>query len=95
MNPPILAEKIENVERSAETTLDRLRAGESALVVSVNAERVLRRRLLEMGLLPNTPVRVVRRAPLGDPIQLLVRGYALSIRKREAAGVIVSYESAR
>lgn len=44
----------------------------------------LQHRLMEMGLLPGTPVRVVRMAPLGDPIDLEVRGYHLSLRKSEA-----------
>ncbi|NUP89782.1 MAG: ferrous iron transport protein A [Candidatus Sumerlaeia bacterium] len=45
---------------------------------------LLQRRLMEMGLVPGTPVRVVRRAPLGDPIDLEVRGYHLSLRESEA-----------
>ncbi|ARA94389.1 iron transporter [Rhodothermaceae bacterium RA] len=46
-------------------------------------------RLLEMGLLPGTLVEVVRRAPLGDPIDLKIRGFHLSIRKHEAAAILV------
>ncbi|HMB93474.1 MAG TPA: FeoA family protein [Rhodothermales bacterium] len=46
-------------------------------------------RLLEMGLLPGTPVEVVRRAPLGDPIDLKVRGFHLSIRQHEAQRIQV------
>ena len=47
-------------------------------------------RLLEMGLLPGTPVEVVRLAPLGDPMDLRVRGFHLSVRKQEAARVLVT-----
>ncbi len=45
---------------------------------------------MEMGLLPGTEVRVVRVAPLGDPIELRVRGYALSLRRAEAAKITVT-----
>ena len=47
-------------------------------------------RLMEMGLVPGTTVEVVRRAPLGDPINLKVRGYHLSIREHEAALIYIS-----
>jgi ferrous iron transport protein A len=50
---------------------------------------VVTRRLLEMGLLPGTEVEVVRVAPLGDPIELAVRGYKLSIRRAEALAIDV------
>jgi ferrous iron transport protein A len=49
----------------------------------------LRRRLLELGLVPGTPVTVVRRAPLGDPLEITLRGYALSLRRDEAALIMV------
>ena len=55
----------------------------------VKCARGVARRLLEMGLLPGTEVRVVRVAPLGDPIELNLRGYALSIRRAEALGIEV------
>lgn len=49
----------------------------------------MRLRLLEMGLLPGTEVRVVRRAPMGDPIEIRLRGYSLSIRGTEATAIDV------
>ncbi len=53
------------------------------------------RRLMEMGLLPGTKVRVVRVAPLGDPLELRLRNYSLSVRRRDAAQISVqSGESA-
>ena len=66
-------------------TLGSLRPGHSAHVVRVHGEGALRRRILEMGLTPGTPIRVRKIAPLGDPIEILVRGYALSLRKADAA----------
>ncbi|MEM6955459.1 MAG: ferrous iron transport protein A [Myxococcota bacterium] len=68
-------------------TLQELPVGEEAVVSDVEGQRGVRRRLLEMGLLPGTTVRVVRRAPLGDPLELQLRGYSLSIRGEDAKGV--------
>lgn len=68
--------------------------GQQAKIVSIDCERRLSRRLMEMGLLPGTAVRVTRVAPLGDPIELRVRNYALSVRRAEAAKIAVSTEGA-
>lgn len=66
-------------------TLDTLAVGQSGTVVAVNGLNTsLRRRLLDMGLTPNTKVEVMRFAPLGDPMELNVRGYSLTIRKEDA-----------
>jgi Fe2+ transport system protein FeoA len=59
-------------------------------VVAVTGPRPFRRRLLEMGLLPGTPVRKEKVAPLGDPIEIAVRGARLSIRRAEARGIEVA-----
>jgi Fe2+ transport system protein FeoA len=66
--------------------------GEHAEIASIDCERRLSRRLMEMGLLPGTEVRVVRVAPLGDPIELRVRNYSLSVRRAEAARIAVRTE---
>ncbi len=65
-------------------TLDNLRTGKSAVISEVGGEGALRCRLLDMGLIPGTTVTVVKIAPLGDPIELSLRGYELSIRKDDA-----------
>jgi len=65
-------------------TLDNLKAGKSAVISEVGGEGALRCRLLDMGLIPGTTVTVVKIAPLGDPIELSLRGYELSIRKDDA-----------
>lgn len=70
-------------------TLDMLPVGAEGIVAEVRCERAVARRLMEMGLLPGTRVAVVRFAPLRDPIQLRVRSYSLSIRRREAAGIVL------
>ncbi len=59
-------------------------------VLQVGGDRGFRRRLLEMGFVPGTDVRVVGRAPMGDPLQLEVGGGRLSIRKAQAAAILVS-----
>jgi ferrous iron transport protein B len=67
------------------TFLDRLQPGQSALITKVHGRNPLRQRFLDMGLVKDTHIEVVGFAPLGDPIQISVRGYRLAIRKREAA----------
>jgi Fe2+ transport system protein FeoA len=71
-------------------TLADARLGELLTISQVSGQGAFRRRLLEMGLLPGTKVTVKSVAPLGDPIELLVRGASLSIRKEEAATVSVT-----
>jgi Fe2+ transport system protein FeoA len=61
-----------------------LRIGESAVIASVGGHGVLRRRLLDMGLTPRTTVMVRKVAPLGDPIELYLRGYELTLRAQDA-----------
>jgi len=63
--------------------------GKTVIVVEVGGDRAFRRRIMEMGLLPGTPVRVVAVAPLGDPLTLELRFGRLSIRKREAEEIRV------
>lgn len=72
--------------------LDLLKTGESAVITKVGGEGPLRLRLLDMGLIPKTAVKIQKVAPLGDPIQLLIRGYDLTIRKEDAAVIEVEKE---
>ena len=71
-------------------TLKDVRVGESAAVSGLTGAGALRRRIMDMGLTKGTRVYVRKVAPLGDPIELTVRGYELSIRKDEAASVEVA-----
>ncbi|WP_254511964.1 FeoA family protein [Anatilimnocola floriformis] len=68
-------------------TLAQLAVGESATVASVTDADEISIRLMEMGLIPGTELTVLGVAPLGDPLEIEVRGYRLSIRKSEAARV--------
>ncbi|MGC9317981.1 MAG: DtxR family transcriptional regulator [Armatimonadota bacterium] len=72
-----------------ETTLDRLCPGDRARVLRLSGQAGIRRRIMDMGLTPGAEVEVERLAPLGDPIEIEVRGYHLSLRKREAAQIAV------
>jgi ferrous iron transport protein A len=74
----------------ASTSLDNLNAGEEGRITGLSGATDVRRRLLEMGLTPGTLLRVVRFAPLGDPIDVEVRGYHLSLRKHEAGQVMLA-----
>ncbi len=67
--------------------LSEIQTGQVVQVVRIAGPSSFRRRLMELGLVPGTRVELVRVAPLGDPVELLVRGASLSIRKAEA-GVI-------
>jgi len=70
-------------------TLKDLGVGKSGRVTSVGGEKVLRRRLMEMGITPRTIVTVKQVAPMGDPIELLLRGYVLSLRLDDADKIVV------
>ena len=71
-------------------TLDQLTVGDSATVVSVAGEGALRRRLLDMGITPRTPITLKKIAPMGDPIEVRLRGYVLSLRLADAAQIQIN-----
>jgi len=75
-------------------TLKTLKPGVDARVVHVHGGGALRLRIMELGLTPGALIRVRKIAPLGDPIEILVRGYALSLRRADAALVEVMAEAA-
>lgn len=68
-------------------TLSELKVGESGRVAHLTGEGAVKRRIMDMGLTKGSEVIVRKVAPLGDPIEITVRGYELSIRKDEAAKV--------
>ena len=70
-------------------TLDKLPVGESATITAVGGEGALRLRLLDMGLIPRTRVTVRKVAPMGDPMEIHVRGYELTLRLEDAANIEV------
>ena len=71
-------------------SLDALEPGDCAVIEQLNGPSVqIRQRLMEMGLTRGTHIQVIRFAPLGDPIEIAVRGYRLSLRREEASSIIV------
>lgn len=75
-------------------TLDELPIGKKAMIANVGGEGALRCRLLDMGLIPKTMVEVRKVAPMGDPIEIHIRGYELTIRKEDAGKIdIVEVEA--
>jgi Fe2+ transport system protein FeoA len=70
-------------------TLKDLKIGKSVVVLTVGGEKALRRRLLDMGITPRTGVTVKKAAPMGDPIELLLRGYVLSLRLEDAEKITI------
>lgn len=70
-------------------TLNSLQPGEKAVVSTFSADSETSGRLMELGILPGTSVELIRFAPLGDPIEIMIRGYHLSLRREEAAKVWV------
>ena len=69
-----------------------LAVGSSGTIVKVSGEGKVRRRLFDMGVTPNASFFVRKKAPLGDPIEITIRGYELTLRKEEAELVMVNVE---
>ena len=69
--------------------LNQVRIGRSVCVVRVHGEGALRQRILDMGVTKGTEVNVLKMAPFGDPLEVTVRGFQLSLRKAEAACIEV------
>ena len=70
-------------------TLDKLKIGEKAVIKTVGGTGALRLRFLDMGLIPNTEVRMLKRAPMGDPLDIVLRGYELTLRVEDAQKIEV------
>jgi Fe2+ transport system protein FeoA len=72
--------------------LDEFKIGETGLIKKVEGEGRLRRRLFDMGVTPGAKVYLRKKAPLGDPIEVTIRGYELTLRKSEAELVVLEVE---
>ncbi len=77
-------------EMEIKMTLDEATIGKTVKITKVGGEGQLRVRLLDMGLIPQTTVTVQKVAPMGDPIEIYLRGYELTIRKEDAARIEVA-----
>lgn len=71
-------------------TLDQLAIGQSAIVTVVGGEGTLRRRLLDMGITPKTTVLMRKKAPMGDPVEICLRGYELTLRLEDARKIEIT-----
>jgi Fe2+ transport system protein FeoA len=77
------------VERRKKMTLDQLEIGKDSRILEVRGKGALRRRLLDMGLTPHTEVMVRKMAPMGDPIEIRLRGYELTLRLEDAKDIVI------
>jgi len=74
-------------------SLGQLRPGSKGVIKKISGEGRLKKRLLDMGVIPGSPVQVVKLAPLGDPVDVKIKGYHLSLRKSEAELIFVEEET--
>lgn len=79
----------QNTTAIAQISLDKLKVGQRGTVVKVSGQGPVKQRLMDMGLVPGSEVEVVRVAPLGDPIELRLKGYNLSVRRNEAKSILL------
>ena len=75
--------------------LDEFKIGETGLIKKVEGEGRLRRRLFDMGVTPGATVYLLKKAPLGDPLEVTIRGYELTLRKSEACLVLLEVEDVK
>jgi Fe2+ transport system protein FeoA len=75
-----------------ELQLNKLEPGQKGVVVSIKGSGATRRRIMDMGIVRGSQIKVIRRAPLGDPVEFEIRDYNLTLRKREAENIYVSLE---
>lgn len=71
-------------------TLNEIQIGSDAVVSKVLGDGALKRRFMDMGLTKGAKVSIIKAAPLGDPIEIAVRGYSLSLRKEDAKNILVN-----
>lgn len=73
-------------------TLRQMKIGESGKVVEVNGSGDVKRRMIDLGITPGVPITLKKYAPLGDPMEIRVRGYNVALRKSEALNIVVEVE---
>ena len=76
-------------------TLNELPIGQDAVITSVDGEGPLRLRMLDMGIIPKTKIVIRKIAPMGDPIEIYIRGYELTIRLEEAEKIQIEVEATK
>ena len=78
----------------ATVKLSEMTIGDSGVIVKVDGNGLIRRRLFDMGVTPGADVYLRKKAPLGDPLEITLRGYELTVRKTEAENVTVEVKNA-
>jgi ferrous iron transport protein A len=78
-----------------ELQLNDLEPGQKGVVVNIKGSGATRRRIMDMGIVRGSEIKVIRRAPLGDPVEFEIRDYNLTLRKKEAELIYVSLEENR
>lgn len=76
-----------NKSKSVKNTLKDLIPGESAIVTALDMTGSIKRRMIDMGITPGVKIDIIKEAPLGDPIEIRLRGYELAIRKSDAQNI--------
>jgi ferrous iron transport protein A len=71
-------------------TLKDLKPGQEGVVTAIGEKGPIRKRIMDMGVTPGATVKVIKVAPLGDPIEINIRGYELSLRKSEASQIVIN-----
>ncbi len=77
------------VEPKTECKLSQLKSGQEGHIIALDPKHPLRRRLLELGFVRGAPVQVIRRAPMGDPLELKINGTNLALRLADLDGILV------
>ena len=77
---------------SQQRMLTQIKEGQNAVIVKVSGKGAARRRMIDMGMTKGTRVEVIRKAPMGDPIEFRIKGYNLTLRKTEADLILVETE---
>ena len=85
--------KDDSQKKDDKVTLRSLKEGDRAIIKSIQGEGVFKQRLLEMGFMPGTTIFIKKYAPLRDPIEFVLKGYHVSLRREEAERVIVHSDS--
>ena len=81
--------EVNQLKKETNMDLRSLKPGTKARIIKVSGKGALHRRIMDMGVVPGTAIEVERVAPLGDPIEVKLKGYHLSLRKEEAANIFV------
>ena len=72
--------------------LSELDTGQTAIITKIEGDPATRRRIMDMGIIPRSPIKMIRSAPLGDPLEFDIKDYSLTLRKRDAEHVLVEPE---